>query len=87
LAERGVLATMRCGCHAPAGVYATIVKQDVHIHAFICDLQGGNFIRRSAAGAVTEVCKLAEGLAHELLAAGGAEIVADLERQGSGKED
>jgi len=86
-AERRVLATMRCGCHAPVGVYATIAKQDIHIHAFICDLQGGNFIRRSAAGAVTEATKLAEGLAHELLAAGGAGIVADLERQRIGKED
>ena len=79
-AERRVLATMQCGCHAPAGAFAQIIKDDIIIRAFISDLQAANFIRREITGSVAEADKLAEQLAHELLAAGGRDILSSLER-------
>jgi hydroxymethylbilane synthase len=79
-AERKILTTMQCGCHAPVGAYAEIAGGDIHIRAFISDLQGKNFITRQATGPATEAEKLAEQLATELLASGGKEILASLEK-------
>ncbi len=79
-AERKILTTMQCGCHAPVGAYAEITGGDIHIHAFISDLQGKNFISRELAGPATEAEKFAEQLATELLASGGKEILASLEK-------
>ena len=48
------------------------------IRAFICDLQGQNFISRVATGPAPQAERLAEQLARELLDAGGDEILAAL---------
>lgn len=79
LAERKILKTMNCGCHAPVGAFATITGDDIEIHAFISDLQGRNFIKRQIKGPTAEAAKLAEQLANELLNAGGKEILKSLE--------
>lgn len=78
LAERQILTTMQCGCHAPVGAYAKITQAQIEIRAFICDLQGENFISQVAKGPSREAEALAERLAHELLDAGGDEILASL---------
>jgi hydroxymethylbilane synthase len=79
-AERKILTTMQCGCHAPVGAYAEIDGGDIHISAFISDLQGENFIRREHTGPVKDAEKLAEKIANELLEAGGREILESLEK-------
>jgi hydroxymethylbilane synthase len=79
-AERHILSTMQCGCHAPAGAFATINEDDVIISAFISDLEGKNFIRRDITGPAHDADKLAEKIAHQLLNAGGREILEKLER-------
>ena len=79
-AERKILTTMQCGCHAPVGAYAEIDGGDIHISAFISDLQGENFIRREVTGPPKDAEKLAENIAKELLEAGGSEILESLER-------
>ena len=78
MAERRILTTMQCGCHAPVGAYAKITAGTITIRAFICDLQGRNYISRLTAGPAPQAERLAEQLAHELLDAGGAEILAAL---------
>ncbi len=78
MAERRILTTMQCGCHAPVGAHAKITAGKIKIRAFICDLQGQDFISRVATGPAPEAEHLAEELAHELLDAGGAEILAAL---------
>ena len=40
LAERQVLATMQCGCHAPVGAYAECRGDAIEVHAFISDVAG-----------------------------------------------
>ncbi|MFQ6035361.1 MAG: hydroxymethylbilane synthase [Sedimentisphaerales bacterium] len=77
-AERQVLVTMQCGCHAPVGAYAKIVGDNIKMCAFISDLEGKNFIRREIVGPATEAIQLADKLAGELLEAGGCEILASL---------
>ncbi len=79
-AERQVLTTMQCGCHAPVGAFAKIDGDDMEITAFISDLQGQNFIRRRIKGPAAQAGKLAKKLASQLLHAGGTEILDDLQR-------
>ena len=79
-AERKILTTMQCGCHAPVGAYAEIDGGDIHISAFISDLQGENFIRREHTGPAKDAEKLAQNIAKELLKAGGKEILESLEK-------
>jgi hydroxymethylbilane synthase len=74
-AERQVLVTMRCGCHAPVGAFAKIAGDNIEIHAFISDVEGKNFIRRRIVGPAKESDKLAEQIANELLSSGGSEIL------------
>jgi len=81
LAERKILVTMKCGCHAPVGAFAEIIADTIEICAFISDLEGEKFIRRSIKGPAEEAEKLAEKTAYELLNAGGKEILKKLERR------
>ena len=79
-AERRVLVTMQCGCHAPVGAFAKITGDDMEICAFISDLEGKNFISRRLTGPAADANNLAEKIANELLNAGGREILEKLER-------
>jgi hydroxymethylbilane synthase len=79
-AERQVLITMQCGCHAPVGAFARIDRDCIIIDAFISDLEAENFIRRKIAGPVAEAKTLAEKIASELLDAGGRKILEKLQR-------
>jgi hydroxymethylbilane synthase len=79
-AERQVLVTMQCGCHAPVGAFAKITADVMEICAFISDLQGKNFISRRLTGSAIGANNLAEKIANELLDAGGRKILEKLER-------
>ncbi len=74
-AERQVLVTMQCGCHAPVGAFAKITGSDIEIYAFISDLEGRNFIERQIVGPTKKSNKLAEQIANDLLEEGGKEIL------------
>lgn len=78
-AERKILTTMQCGCHAPVGAYAKVAGDQIKIRAFISDLEGKNFIRRELVGPAENAETLAENIAKELLDAGGKEILESLE--------
>jgi len=75
LAERQVLTTLQCGCHAPVGAFAELMEETMQIYAFISDLEGRNFIKREITGPATEANQLADKLAGELLKAGGGKIL------------
>ena len=79
-AERKILTTMKCGCHAPVGAYAEIAGGDIQIRAFISEVDGKNFIGRELAGPAEDAEKLAEKIANELLKAGGKKILDSLEK-------
>jgi hydroxymethylbilane synthase len=79
-AERKILTTMQCGCHAPVGAYAEIATSEIHVRAFISDLQGQNFISREISGPANDAETLAEKIAKDLLNAGGKEILESLEK-------
>jgi len=78
-AERQVLVTMQCGCHAPVGAFAQIAGDDITIWAFISDLQGQEFLTRELTGPASKAADLAKQIAEQLLEAGGNEILDELE--------
>jgi len=80
-AERQVLATMQCGCHAPVGAFAECRDGTMELHAFLADVQGRNVIKRQANGPMSQALQLGERLAIELLDAGGREILRELEKE------
>lgn len=86
LAERQVLATTQCGCHAPVGAYAERRGDQIEVNAFISDVEGRRMIRKQAAGPIAQAVQLGERVALELLDAGGREILRELERQQSKKD-
>ncbi len=66
-AERRVIELLKCGCHAPAGVYAKISGDDIEITAFLSDPDGQNFIKRQTSGQTKNANLLAEQLANKIL--------------------
>jgi hydroxymethylbilane synthase len=80
VAERQVLVTMRCGCHAPVGAYAQCDDARMELHAFIADVEGRHMIHQQAQGPVSRAVELGAEVARELLSAGGREILQELER-------
>ena len=80
-AERQVLTTTQCGCHAPVGAYAECHGDTVEVLAFISDVEGRNMIRRQAKGPVSQAAQVGEAVAVELLETGGRKILNELERE------
>jgi hydroxymethylbilane synthase len=78
LAERKILTVLECGCHAPVGAYATIVNGQIKIQAFISNTDGTDYITRKKQGPVADADAIAQNLAHELLEAGGREILEEI---------
>jgi len=81
LAERRVLATMQCGCHAPVGAYADHRGDTIEVYAFISDVEGRRMIRRQERGPVSQAMHVAERVALGLLDAGGRDILRELEKE------
>ncbi|MHC4072942.1 MAG: hypothetical protein ACYTGS_13065 [Planctomycetota bacterium] len=79
-AERTILTTMQCGCHAPVGAYARITEGQIIIRVFISGVEGTNYISRDITGPTGEATQLAESIATQLLEAGGKQILESLKK-------
>lgn len=77
-AERQVLVTMQCGCHAPVGAFAEIHADAIAITAFISDSQGRDFLTHKTTGPAADANDLADQLAKQLLHSGGNKILQTL---------
>ena len=76
--ERRILAAMHGGCSIPLGVHARTKGSDIIIDAVIADVEGKSVIERSVTVPVDQALEAADKLAHELLDAGGKEILGDI---------
>jgi hydroxymethylbilane synthase len=76
--ERQILTELECGCQAPVGAYAEIKVDNIAITAFLSDIKGDNFIRRTTTGPVKKAEDLAKILAEDILNAGGKEILQNI---------
>ena len=83
-AERQVLIATQCGCHAPVGAYAECDGRTMTLRAFIADVEGSRLFRAEAAGPSSQARALGDKVGADLLAAGGRQILDDLEQQRKG---
>jgi hydroxymethylbilane synthase len=77
-AERAFLRTLRGGCQAPVGAYATFTNDTLYMRAAIAAVDGSQVVRGSENVVVEDVetaDALGERLARRLLAEGGAELL------------
>ena len=74
-AERAVLASLGGGCQAPMGAHATVESRSVLLHAILVSPDGTQLIRQEMLGPVDEAAALGHALGHQLLAAGGKQIL------------
>lgn len=78
-AERKFLAIVQGGCQTPVGVFGRMVDGQLVLSARILSLNGRRCVEGNVAGAPEEAEFLGNTLAGRLLAAGGREILAELE--------
>jgi hydroxymethylbilane synthase len=74
-AERLVLKRLHPGCHAPVGIFAKKMGQEVQIYAFVSKPDGTESLRKHITGPFEQAQGLAEKLAEELIASGAKEIL------------
>lgn len=79
-AEREVLASMKCGCHAPVGAYAEVTGDQIVLEAFVADASGRRLLRSRMVGSTADPHELGRKVARDLLDAGGRQILDDLEK-------
>lgn len=65
-AERQVLIETGCGCHAPIGAFAEMIKDNICIHAFIADPDGSRLAIDEIEGHLDQSINLASQLAARL---------------------
>ena len=77
-AERTFLAVVEGGCQVPVGVYGRMNGEKLALQARILSLDGTRCVEGETAGDPSQAAMLGDSLARRLLAAGGAEILAEL---------
>jgi hydroxymethylbilane synthase len=75
-AERAVLASLGGGCQVPIGAYATVEAGLIQIQAIVVSPDGTQVIRKKSSGSVHHAAAIGQALGEELLAQGGAKILA-----------
>ena len=76
--ERAFLRAVEGDCRVPVGAWATVDQGRLRLKGFIGDLKGEELLCETRLGAAAAAVPLGAELATELLAAGGAELLAKL---------
>jgi hydroxymethylbilane synthase len=82
-AERAFLRRLQGGCQVPIGGFATVDGPRLFLTGMVADLRGKRMIRRGIEGEAAQAEEIGERLADAVLASGGAEILAEIYRNGS----
>lgn len=77
LAERSMLRSLRAGCMAPVGAHTQVVGGELKLEGVILSRDGVTRITTSVAGKSTDAELLGKTAADQLLAQGGAKLIAD----------
>ncbi len=78
--ERALLRHLEGGCQVPIGAHATLDGDRLVLHGVIASTDGGRVVRDELDGPASAAGALGIALAERLLAAGGREILAVMER-------
>ena len=76
--ERCVLEAVHGGCSIPLGVYSQIHGQTITTDAILCNLDGKNYVKRSASSSINQAKTSATQLARQLLDNGGEQILSKI---------
>lgn len=76
--EREFLRTLMGGCTTPISAYAYIKDNTVHFSGELCSLDGSSFFSTSREVPLDQVQHLGQAAAEDIMAQGGAEIVAQI---------
>ncbi|WP_143306986.1 hydroxymethylbilane synthase [Chitinophaga vietnamensis] len=76
--ERDFLRALMGGCTTPISAYAYIQNNTVHFRGELCSLDGSQFFSTSREVAADKAAGLGQAAAEEIMAQGGAEIVAQI---------
>ncbi|WP_343743729.1 hydroxymethylbilane synthase [Chitinophaga sp.] len=76
--EREFLRTLMGGCTTPISAYAQIQNNTVHFSGELCSLDGSRFFSISREASVEQAQHLGQSAAEEIMAQGGAEVVAEI---------
>lgn len=79
--ERAFAERLEGGCSVPLGCLAQADGHDLRVLGYLGDPQGGQSLRDRISGSVNEPEQLGRELAEAILAAGGDEILAELQAQ------
>ena len=77
MAERVVMARLEGGCQLPLAVFAEVRKNGFCIKARLASVDGERMVERERTGLPDDAMRMAEEVAEEVLAGGGAEILRD----------
>ncbi len=77
MAERAVMARLEGGCQLPLAVFAENRKNGFLIKARLASVDGERMVEKERTGRPDDAMRLAEDLAEDVLASGGAEILRD----------
>jgi len=81
IAERALLAAMQGGCQVPLGAWARMERGELVMEAFVCSVDGLQYIKERNGGAAEQAVQIGTQLAQQLLNAGATEILQAVERQ------
>ncbi|SJZ54922.1 hydroxymethylbilane synthase [Chitinophaga eiseniae] len=76
--EREFLRTLMGGCTTPISAYAHIDNNTIHFSGELCSLDGSRFFSISREVPATAAQHLGQAAAEEIMAQGGAEVVAEI---------
>jgi hydroxymethylbilane synthase len=76
--ERDFLRTLMGGCTTPISAFASIEKDTVHFEGELCSLDGTQFFQTSRQASIDAATDIGSDAAQEILAQGGAAIVAQI---------
>ena len=77
MAERTVMARLEGGCQLPLAVFAEMRKSGLCIKSRLASADGERMVEKERTGAPADAMSMAEDLAEDVLAHGGAEILRD----------
>ncbi len=75
VAERALLSTLRAGCHAPVGGYATVAGQKLTLRGRVLAKDGSYEVAGEMTGGLGAAQELGEALAQKLLAEGAGALL------------
>jgi hydroxymethylbilane synthase len=79
-AERAFLRRLEGGCQVPIGAYAEVSDGHLHLRGLVASLDGSRLLRDEIRGPAEEAVCLGVELADQLLAAGAAALLQEIER-------